>query len=205
LRVLPELKGKLETTQHSKLTRYQLYEYFMQGWFQKEVERLKRANQLPPFLEQDEQKGLTIEEKDLKRKERALKIMDEYATDLGFELFLKEEQMIDLDSGESPQIPTPVIKGRIVDRSNTKMDYENKEVKEGKKGWMRFFESSNKIERQQLEIGFKGSPLKQVSEGKYMFLHKSLQPVRSFKKSCSLLRLRKNFSNLRRIDGENLP
>jgi len=175
LRVLPELKGKLETTQHSKLTRYQLYEYFMQGWFQKEVERLKRANQLPPFLEQDEQKGLTIEEKDLKRKERALKIMDEYATDLGFELFLKEEQMIDLDSGESPQIPTPVIKGRIVDRSNTKMDYENKEVKEGKKGWMRFFESSNKIERQQLEIGFKGSPLKQVSEGKYMFLHKSFQ------------------------------
>lgn len=147
---LPTLEKECGTQITTQITRLKIYECFMSGWFKKEAERLKRSHKCYGFDEK-----------------MLIKIMEEYAAELSFALFLQNKQMIELYI--DPRVTTDE---QTVNRSNEKIESEYKDLKDG---WTRFFESTSKNTRHLLKIGLKGSPIKQLNEGKYMFIHKSFQ------------------------------
>jgi hypothetical protein len=149
LKILPVLEQehcRSENQAIVKITRFKVYEFFMENWFKKEAQKLINFRKNYSYCEED-----------------IVKIMQVYATELSFNLLLEGRQLIEaIKTIKKATTLEDILLDTLVNKDQIKSEK-----------LLRFFASDNKEARHILKIGLKGCPLKKISDNSYIFTHRS--------------------------------
>ena len=157
LRVLPQLKKKYE--KGSRVSRSQLYATFSEKWFENEASRLKDSPQ-----------------EHLPSKKELRAAFETYSQNLAFVMFLEDAQVAKKPSGKGPVLPDLNLEEYSDDSDEGEESLGQGGINSaGDEIWREFFEGGQEHSEVSVQMRLRGSPLRRVGDGEYMFIHKSYQ------------------------------